>query len=40
MREALKLANLKPSDLKAVGVANQRETVVVWNKYIFIKILF
>ncbi|KAK8799720.1 hypothetical protein WA158_006268 [Blastocystis sp. Blastoise] len=30
--EALKLANLNASDLKAVGIANQRETIVIWNK--------
>ena len=30
--EALSKANLKPSDLAAVGVTNQRETTVVWDR--------
>jgi len=30
--EALTAADLGPSDLAAIGITNQRETVVVWNK--------
>ncbi len=30
--EALDLAGLQPSDLAAVGIANQRETTVVWDR--------
>jgi glycerol kinase len=29
---ALKTANIDPSQLKAVGITNQRETTLVWNK--------
>jgi glycerol kinase len=32
MRAALKLAKLDASDIAAIGIANQRETVVVWDK--------
>lgn len=32
IKDALKKANLKPGDIKAVGIANQRETTIVWNK--------
>ncbi len=32
IREALKSANLSKSDLVAVGITNQRETAVVWNR--------
>jgi len=32
MSRALDAVNLKPSDLTAVGVTNQRETTVVWDK--------
>ena len=32
VREALDKAGLKPSDLAAVGITNQRETVVVWDR--------
>lgn len=31
-REAIAKAGLKASDLKAVGITNQRETTVVWNR--------
>ncbi len=31
-REAIHKAGLKPSDLAAIGVANQRETTVVWDR--------
>jgi glycerol kinase len=30
--EALKKANLKPADLAGIGITNQRETVVVWDR--------
>ena len=30
--EALKAANIKASDLSAIGITNQRETVVVWER--------
>ena len=30
--EAMAAKNLKPEDLAAVGITNQRETTVVWNK--------
>ena len=30
--KALRQANLKPSDIKGIGITNQRETVVVWDK--------
>jgi glycerol kinase len=30
--EALGKANLKPSDLKAIGITNQRETTVLWDR--------
>ncbi len=29
---ALKQANLKPSEIRGIGITNQRETVVVWDK--------
>jgi glycerol kinase len=32
IRSALEQANLKQGDLAAVGVTNQRETTIVWNK--------
>ena len=32
VKTALQRANLQASDLAAVGVTNQRETAVVWNK--------
>ncbi len=32
VREALDTAGLRPSDLAAVGITNQRETVVVWDR--------
>jgi len=31
-REALAKANLKASDIKAIGITNQRETTLVWNR--------
>lgn len=31
-REAMKLANLNAEDIAAIGVTNQRETTVVWDK--------
>src|SRR5271169_1105673 len=31
-REALLKSNSKPSDLAGVGIANQRETTLVWNR--------
>jgi glycerol kinase len=31
-REALNLARLSPSDISAIGITNQRETVVIWDK--------
>ena len=30
--KALRQASLKPSDIKVIGITNQRETVVVWDK--------
>lgn len=30
--EAIVKANLKPGDIAAIGITNQRETTVVWNK--------
>ena len=32
MDEALRSADLKPSDLAAIGIANQRETTVLWDR--------
>ncbi|GAB2482504.1 glycerol kinase [Jatrophihabitans fulvus] len=32
IQSALTKANLEPSDLAAMGITNQRETTVVWNK--------
>jgi glycerol kinase len=32
-REALNAANLSPGDLAALGITNQRETTVVWNRH-------
>jgi len=31
-REALRRANIAPKDLMAVGIANQRETTIVWDR--------
>ena len=31
IREAMRARDLKPNDLAAIGVANQRETTVVWR---------
>lgn len=33
MLEVLKQAGKKPSDLAALAIANQRETVIVWNRH-------
>jgi len=30
--EAMSKANLQPQDLAAVGITNQRETTIVWNR--------
>ena len=32
IRQAMKTAGLQPSDLAAIGITNQRETVVVWER--------
>ena len=32
IEDALAQGNIRPSDLAAVGITNQRETTVVWNK--------
>ena len=32
INEALAKANLKPTDLTAIGITNQRETVVAWDR--------
>ncbi|MCJ8345899.1 glycerol kinase GlpK, partial [bacterium] len=32
MKEALSKANLKATDIKCIGITNQRETVVAWDK--------
>ncbi|HBK07063.1 MAG TPA: glycerol kinase [Acetobacteraceae bacterium] len=32
IEQALRSADLKPSDLAAVGITNQRETTVLWNR--------
>lgn len=31
--ENLKKLGIDPSDIKAIGITNQRETVVVWDKF-------
>ena len=31
-RKAIKSAKAKPSDIKAIGITNQRETIVVWDR--------
>jgi len=31
-KEVLKKANIKPEDIAAIGITNQRETTVVWDK--------
>ena len=31
-RAALKKAKAKPQSIKAIGITNQRETVVIWNR--------
>ncbi len=30
---ALERANISPRDIKAIGVTNQRETTIIWNKF-------
>ena len=32
LKEAIKKANISPSEIAAIGITNQRETAVVWNK--------
>src|ERR1700735_2204353 len=32
IKEAIKSAGIQPSEIACVGVTNQRETTVVWNK--------
>ena len=32
IREAMKLAGAQPEDIAAIGITNQRETTVVWDK--------
>ena len=32
IRGAIESSDIKPQDIRAIGVANQRETVVVWDK--------
>ena len=32
VREAMAQANLRPGDLAAIGITNQRETTVVWDR--------
>lgn len=32
MKDAIENANLKVSDISAIGITNQRETTVIWNK--------
>src|SRR5690348_13710187 len=32
LAKAMEAARLRPADLVAIGITNQRETVVVWNK--------
>src|ERR1700687_2244008 len=32
IKEAMEAKGLKPSDLSGIGITNQRETTVVWNK--------
>jgi len=33
VRSAVAKAGVKPGDISAVGVSNQRETTIVWNKH-------
>ena len=33
MREACKKAEIEPSKLKAIGITNQRETTVIWDRH-------
>ena len=32
VREAIELAGLRPEDIAAIGVTNQRETTIIWDK--------
>ncbi len=32
IKDAVKAAHVKPADIASVGITNQRETTVVWNK--------
>ena len=32
IKTTLKIGNIDPKDIAALGIANQRETVIVWNK--------
>lgn len=32
-KEAIQKAGLQPTDIKAIGITNQRETTVVWNRH-------
>ena len=32
IKEAMEAKGLKPADLSGIGITNQRETTVVWNK--------
>ncbi len=32
MRDALKKADIKPAQLKAIGITNQRETTLIWDR--------
>lgn len=32
-REALEMASIKPEQIEAIGITNQRETTVVWDKH-------
>ena len=33
MAEALKKADIKPTDLRAIGITNQRETTLIWDRH-------
>ncbi|NLM21258.1 MAG: glycerol kinase GlpK [Peptococcaceae bacterium] len=32
-RQAIESAGIKPEDIMAIGIANQRETTVIWNRF-------
>ncbi len=43
MQQALNKSNIKSNQIEAIGITNQRETTVVWNRdtgYQFITLLF